>query len=151
MVISIQFKESVMCCVSCVCCLLLSLCLLCLGLLCLCLLCLCLLILYGVSIVACASLLCLCCLLCLCFFLVLCCVLCLCCTYLSLVSLACNIGLGRISVLTDIRPPDSAFSSFNGYPISVVFFDGYPYGYPLSVFYYYPSGYPTDSAFFVEK
>ena len=35
-----------------------------------------------------------------------------------------------------IRPPDSAFSSFNGYP--------------LSVFYYYPSGYPTDSAFFVD-
>ena len=44
------------------------------------------------------------------------------------------VGLGRISVLTDIRPPDSAFSSFNGYPISVVFFDGYPYGYPFSDF-----------------
>ena len=59
-----------------------------------------------------------------------------------------TLGLGRISVLTDIRPPDSAFSSFNGYPLSVVFFYGYPYGYPLSVFYYYPYGYPTDSAFF---
>ena len=33
-----------------------------------------------------------------------------------------KVGLGRISVLTDIRPPDSAFSSFNGYPLSVVFF-----------------------------
>ena len=39
------------------------------------------------------------------------------------------LGLGRISVLTDIRPPDSAFSSFNGYPLSVFF-----YGYPFSDF-----------------